>query len=271
MIAFAPAKINLGLHVLGKRPDGFHQIETCMMEIPFFDIIEITKSEDYEFVLSGINVGGDSMDNLCTKAFMILKSHYPITNVRIHLRKQVPIGAGLGGGSSDAVTVLKMLVALFELSISEQELEVISAKLGSDCAFFVKGGVQLATGRGDVLSSINVKSLPRYLVLLNPGIHISTKEAYSNISSTHDKIPLDKVLSNPIQKWKSNLKNDFEESIFNNHSKIKELKTKLYDIGAVYVAMSGSGSSVFGLFNKPVSLNEDLKKHHVYSGALYAN
>ena len=268
MIAFAPAKINLGLHVLGKRSDGFHRIETCMMEIPLYDIIEITKSDEYEFIQSGIAVDGKSSDNLCTKAFLLLKRHHEISNVRIHLRKQVPIGAGLGGGSSDAVTVLKMLIELFQLQVSEKELEEISADLGSDCAFFVKGGVQLATGRGDILSCINVKSVPKYLVLLNPGIHISTKEAYSNVSCSNDKTSIREVLSTPIEKWDNCLKNDFEESVFKNHPKINELKTKLYDLGAVYAAMSGSGSSVFGLFNEPVFLSDDLNHCLVCSSYL---
>ncbi|MDA8910730.1 4-(cytidine 5'-diphospho)-2-C-methyl-D-erythritol kinase [Crocinitomicaceae bacterium] len=268
MIKFAPAKINLGLHVLGKRSDGFHRIETCMMEIPFYDIIEITKSFEYEFIQSGIDVGGKSSDNLCTKAFLLLKRHHEISNVRIHLRKQVPIGAGLGGGSSDAVTVIKMLVELFQLQVSEKELEEMSSSLGSDCPFFIKGGIQLAEGRGEVLSSITVKSIPRYLVLLNPGIHISTKEAYSNVSSSQDKSSLEEVFSSPSRQWKKHLKNDFEESVFKNHPKIKELKTKLYEAGAYYASMSGSGSSVFGLFNEPVTLSEELKKDLVYSGNL---
>lgn len=188
--------------------------------------------------------------------------------MRIHLRKQVPIGAGLGGGSSDAVTVLKMLVELFQLQVSEKELEEISADLGSDCAFFVKGDSQLAKGRGEVLSSITLKSIPRYLVLLNPGIHISTKEAYSNVTYLNDSASLKEVLSMPAENWENCLKNDFEDSIFKNHPKIKELKIKLYEAGAVYAAMSGSGSSVFGLFSEPISLGNELKKHHVYSGYL---
>ena len=268
MIKFAPAKINLGLHVLGKRSDGFHRIETCMMEIPLYDIIEITKSDEYEFIQSGIAVDGKSSDNLCTKAFLLLKRHHEISNVRIHLRKQVPIGAGLGGGSSDAVTVLKMLVELFQLQVSEKELEEISADLGSDCAFFVKGDSQLAKGRGEVLSSITLKSIPKYLVLLNPGIHISTKEAYSNVTYLNDSASLKEVLSMPTENWENCLTNDFEDSIFKNHPKIKELKTELYELGAVYAAMSGSGSSVFGLFSEPISLGSELKKHHVYSGHL---
>ena len=268
MIKFAPAKINMGLHVLGKRSDGFHRIETCMMEIPLYDIIEITKSDEYEFIQSGIDVGGNSSDNLCTKAFVLLKRHYEISNVRIHLRKQVPIGAGLGGGSSDAVTVIKMLVELFQLQVSQKELEEMSTSLGSDCPFFIKGGIQLAEGRGEVLSSIMVKSIPKYLVLLNPGIHISTKEAYSNISCSNNKTTLEDVLSFPSVQWRERLKNDFEDSIFKSHPKIKELKTKLYEAGALYASMSGSGSSVFGLFNEPVVLSNDLNHCLVCSSYL---
>ena len=265
MIAFAPAKINLGLHVLEKRPDGFHQIETCMMEIPFFDIIEITKSEDYEFVLSGINVGGDSMDNLCTKAFMILKSHYPITNVRIHLRKQVPIGAGLGGGSSDAVAVLKSLIQLFELDVAKDELLDLSAQLGSDCPFFVDGGVQLASGRGEILNSIKVDMPSCFLVLINPDISISTKEAYSMVSSAKPLASVENSLSQPMTTWRNRLVNDFEESVFEEHPAIKDFKNELYDLGAVYASMSGSGSTVFAFFKEQVGLTNSLKNNLIYA------
>ena len=268
MIAFAPAKINLGLRIIGKRPDGFHQIETGMMEVPFFDIIEIVKSDEFQFVQSGIAIGGDSKDNLCTRAYEFLQNEYGIPNVRIHLRKQIPIGAGLGGGSSDAVTVIKMLIDLFQLKLSANEIEEISAELGSDCAFFVRGGLQLATGRGELLTNINVNSIPKYLVLMNPGIHISTKEAYSNVSYSNDSASLKEVLSMPPENWENCLKNDFEEHIFNKHPQIKELKTKLYELGAVYAAMSGSGSSVFGLFNEPVVLSNDLNHCLVCSSYL---
>ena len=138
------------------------------MEIPFFDIIEIVKSDEFQFMQSGIAIGGDSKDNLCTRAYELLQNKYGIPNVRIHLRKQIPIGAGLGGGSSDAVTVIKMLIDLFQLKLSANEIEEISAELGSDCAFFVRGGLQLATGRGELLTKINVNSIPKYLVLMNP-------------------------------------------------------------------------------------------------------
>jgi 4-diphosphocytidyl-2-C-methyl-D-erythritol kinase len=268
MIKYAPAKINLGLQVLGKRADGFHEIETGILEIPLYDIIEIIKSDEYEFFQSGILVDVGVEDDLCTKAFKLLKEAYDITNVRIHLRKQIPIGAGLGGGSSDAVLVLKMLIELFDLQVSQKELMELSAKLGSDCPFFIKGGIQLAKGRGEVLSVIKADSIPAYLVLLNPGIHISTKEAYSNVSCSNDKTSIREVLSMPIEKWDNCLKNDFEESVFKNHPKINELKTKLYDLGAVYAAMSGSGSSVFGLFNEPVFLSDDLNHCLVCSSYL---
>ncbi len=266
MIAFAPAKINLGLRIIGKRPDGFHQIETGMMAVPFFDIIEIIKSDEFQFMQSGIDVGGDSKDNLCTRAYDLLQNQYGIPNVLIHLRKQIPIGAGLGGGSSDAVTVVKMLVDLFQLKLSENEMEEISAELGSDCAFFVRGGLQLATGRGELLTKLNVTSIPKYLVLMNPGIHISTKEAYSNVTYSNHLMPLEEVLSMPSESWENYLKNDFEEHIFNKHPQIKALKTELYEAGAIYASMSGSGSSVFGLFNESVVLSNELKSHIVYAG-----
>jgi 4-diphosphocytidyl-2-C-methyl-D-erythritol kinase len=265
MITFAPAKVNLGLHVLSKRPDGFHEIETGILEIPLYDILEITKSGKFEFIQSGINVDAGVEDNLCAKAYKLLKSHYDISDVRIHLRKQIPIGAGLGGGSSDAVAVLKTLIQLFELEVAKDVLIDLSAHLGSDCPFFVDGGVQLASGRGEILKKINLDKSPCFLVLINPGIHISTKEAYSSISCASQLTSIEDILSQPISTWENKLVNDFESSIFEKHPEIKDIKKELYELGAVYASMSGSGSSVFALFKEQVGLTSSLKNNLVYA------
>jgi len=269
MIAFAPAKVNLGLHVLSKRPDGFHEIETGILEIPFYDILEITKSDKFEFSQSGISVDTSVGDNLCSRAFNLLKSHYDISNVRIHLRKQIPIGAGLGGGSSDAVAVLKSLIQLFELDIAKDELLDLSAQLGSDCPFFVDGGVQLASGRGEILKNIKPDMPSCFVVLINPGISISTQEAYSMISCASQVTGVENILSQPMSTWRNQLVNDFEKSVFKELPAIEDIKNELYEKGAVYASLSGSGSTVFAFFNEQVELTSSLKENLIYASQIH--
>ena len=269
MITFAPAKVNLGLHVLSKRPDGYHEIETGIMEIPFYDILEITKSDTFEFIQSGINVDAVVEDNLCTRAFKLLQTHYDISNVRIHLRKQIPMGAGLGGGSSDAVAVLKSMIKLFELEATKDELINLSTQLGSDCPFFVDAGVQLASGRGEILKNISLNISPCFLVLINPGIHISTKEAYSSISCEKPLMRVEDILSQPMTTWRNRLVNDFEKSVLEEHPLIEDIKKELYELGAVYASMSGSGSTVFAFFKEQVELTGSLKENLIYASQLH--
>ena len=269
MILFPPAKINLGLNILSKREDGYHEIETCMIPIPFTDILEIAQSESFEFLQSGLEIAGIPGSNLCERAFWLLKDLYGISNVRIHLRKQIPMGAGLGGGSSDAAYVLKGLNELFNLKISSQELENIASQLGSDCPFFIQNKPQLARGRGEVLTEIDLVMKGKYLVLLNPGIHVGTKEAYDGVTPRLPKEQLEQVLMSPIESWNLKLKNQFENHIFINHPRIAALKQALFDQGAKHAAMSGSGSSVFGIFEeKPTEISEFLKQNLVFKGYL---
>ena len=268
MITFAPAKVNLGLHVLSKRPDGFHEIETGIMEIPFYDILEITKSGTFEFIQSGINVDASVEDNLCTRAFKLLQTHYDISNVRIHLRKQIPIGAGLGGGSSDAVAVLKSMIKLFELEATKDELINLSTQLGSDCPFFVDAGVQLASGRGEILKNIKADMPSCYVVLINPDISISTQEAYSMISCAKSLTSVENILSQPMNTWRNQLVNDFEKSVFEEHPLIEDIKKELYELGAVYASLSGSGSTVFAFFKEQVELTGSLKENLIYASQL---
>jgi 4-diphosphocytidyl-2-C-methyl-D-erythritol kinase len=267
MILYPPAKINLGLNILSKREDGYHEIETCMLPIPFYDILEITKSEAFEFVQSGLLIPGEPGTNLCEKAFRKLQDLYPISNVRIHLRKQIPMGAGLGGGSSDAAYVLKGLNNLFELKINEERLETLAGELGSDCPFFIKNHAQIAKGRGEVLKEISIDLSDKYLIVLNPGIHVGTKEAYEGVIPSFLDNNLENVISSPISGWQSSLKNQFENHIFIKYPKIAELKQLLIDMGAVYASMSGSGSSLFGIFDeKPDSIHSEVIENMVFQG-----
>lgn len=248
MILFPPAKINLGLNVLFKRNDGFHELETVMVQIPLFDALEIHKSENFQFESSGINIDGNPENNLCVKAFQIIKEIFNIPNVFIHLRKNIPMGAGMGGGSADGAFVLRGLNELFNLQISNDKLREYAAKLGSDCPFFIEDHPQFAKGRGEILEKININLTGLYLKVINIGIHVGTKEAYSNVQFYKEENSLLEVISQPISKWKDLLKNSFESSVFQIHPQLNEIKSQLYSEGAIYATMSGSGSTMFGIF-----------------------
>ncbi|MFM7681660.1 MAG: 4-(cytidine 5'-diphospho)-2-C-methyl-D-erythritol kinase [Bacteroidota bacterium] len=269
MILFPPAKVNLGLNILFKREDGYHEIETCMIPIPFTDILEITESDECEFLQTGLAIPGNLNSNLCVKAFQLLKQKYAIPNVRIHLRKQIPMGAGLGGGSADAAYVLRGLNDLYELNVSTSELEILASQLGSDCPFFIQNKAQIARGRGEVLSDIEINLKGKHLILLNPSIHVGTKEAYNGVQPRIPSNNIEDILSNSIETWQTELVNQFEESIFPKYPLIMELKDSLVDLGAVYASMSGSGSSVFGIFNeKPTKIRSELMNYLVFEGEL---
>jgi 4-diphosphocytidyl-2-C-methyl-D-erythritol kinase len=269
MILFPPAKINLGLSIVEKRNDGFHELETCMLPIPFYDILEILPSENFSFFQTGFKIPGIQGENLCEKAFRLMKEKKAVPNVTIHLRKQIPMGAGLGGGSSDAAYVLSGLNELFQLQLSNEVLENLAAELGSDCPFFIKNEAQMARGRGEKLTQMNLTLKGYYLVLLNPGIHVGTKEAYAGVTPSYKVKSLEVLLENPISAWQDLIINDFEASIFVNHPKIAELKNELLKSGAIYASMSGSGSSIFGLFKQEIELiscSEDLKNSLIFNG-----
>ncbi|WP_192348149.1 4-(cytidine 5'-diphospho)-2-C-methyl-D-erythritol kinase [Algoriphagus sp. Y33] len=256
MISFPNAKINLGLHITAKRKDGYHNIESCMIPIPLTDALEmITDSKKTIFTASGFDIPGDSKDNLILRAYQLLKKDFPnLPHVCIHLHKNIPMGAGLGGGSADAAFALKLMNNLFDLILDDFLLEEYAAQLGSDCAFFVENTPKIARGRGELLEPVELDLSGTHLVLVNPGIHIGTKEAYAGVTPAPPKIKLEEVLKDK-SRWQSDLVNDFEASIFPNHPEIAAIKSKLYENGAYYAAMSGSGSSVFGLFEeKPTSL-----------------
>ena len=266
MILFPPAKINLGLNILRKREDGYHDIDTCMVEIPFTDILEVTKADSFEFLQTGITISGAGGKNLCEKAYDLLKNEFDIGPVRIHLRKQIPVGAGLGGGSADATYTLLALNELFHLELSNQKLKQLASQLGSDCPFFVEGLPQIAQGRGEILSQVELDLSNVFLVLLNPGIHVGTKEAYDGVSVSEDVIAVEEIIQKPLGQWRELLKNDFESSVFLRHPEIKTLKEALYESGAIYASMSGSGSSVFGLFTSDEAAMNFNSTHLIYKG-----
>jgi 4-diphosphocytidyl-2-C-methyl-D-erythritol kinase len=266
VILFPPAKINLGLRILRKRSDGFHDIETVMLPLPFFDILELLPADKFTFLSTGLEVKAVPGSNLCEKAFRLMKEQHGIPDVYIHLRKQIPMGAGLGGGSADATCTLMGLNALFQLNLSQHTLHDYASNLGSDCPFFLEDAPQIATGRGEILSFVNLTLVGKYLVLLNPGIHVGTKEAYAGVYPNEDSKAVKSIIEQPLETWKGELVNDFEKSVFAQFPAIETLKQRLYDLGAVYAAMSGSGSSVFGIMEKEVDIPQDLTKYVVFSG-----
>lgn len=266
MVSFPPCKINLGLYILNRRADGYHNISTCFYPVPWTDILEIIPSDTMSFSRTGLSIPGE--DNLCIKAYQLLKKDFDLPPVKIHLHKIIPIGAGLGGGSSDAAHMLRLLNSIFKLSLSSDQLKQYAARLGSDCSFFVEDRPMLGTGKGEILEPIELSLKKYYLVLIKPPIHVSTREAYSGICPQQPTNKLSEVIQLPVREWKNSLKNDFEESVFNKYPAIEKIKIKLYSHGAVYASMSGSGSSVFGLFEKSILLREKFIGLDYWEGGL---
>lgn len=266
MVSFPPCKINLGLNVIEKRSDGYHNLETVFYPIPLKDIVEIIPADSTQFIASGITIPGDTSTNLCLKAYELLKSAYKLPPVEIRLHKVIPTGAGLGGGSADAAHTLRLLNQVFSLQLSNPQLKDYAQQLGSDCAFFIEDKPMLGLGRGEVLEPTQLSLKGKFLVLLKPNVHVSTAEAYKGVKPTRSQPGVREIVENmPIQEWRHVLKNDFEESVFKTHPIIRQHKEKLYASGALYACMSGSGSSVFGIFEKPFAFTgEDL----IWSGLL---
>ena len=254
MVTFPPCKINLGLTIINKREDGFHNLETCFYPVPFTDVLEILPAEEISFTTSGNVIPGKSEDNICLKAFRLIQEKFNIGNVNIHLHKVIPTGAGLGGGSSDAASTLMLLNAIFELNISESDLIHFASMLGSDCAFFIHNKPMIGTGRGEILHPVELTLKNKFLVIIDPEIHISTADAFAKIIPSKKEISIPSILQMPIHQWRSVLINDFEVSVFNKHPALNSIKESLYEAGAVYASMSGSGSAIYGLFDEKVNL-----------------
>jgi 4-diphosphocytidyl-2-C-methyl-D-erythritol kinase len=270
MIVFPTAKINFGLYITAKRNDGYHDIETIFYPVGLCDALEFVISDKAVnkdlLVTTGFNTVSDPEDNLVIKTLRKLREKYTIPPLRIHLHKVIPAGAGLGGGSSDSVSFLKAINRRFELNISEQELKIISLGLGSDCPFFIEGIPAFASGRGEILKPVTHFLSGLYITLLNPGVGINTGEAYQNCRPEKPSESLIISISHPINEWKKRIFNDFEDFAFKKHSIIGEIKNELYNNGALFSLMSGSGSSVYGLFREKPELPEKLKEFVIFEG-----
>ena len=250
MIHTPNCKINLGLFVTEKRPDGFHNLETIFLPVPLCDRLEIEKSDAFSFQLEGIPLDSDSESNLCVKAYRLLKQDFPqIGNVRMRLEKNIPSGAGLGGGSADAAETLKMLDELFNLGLSVPRLQEYAARLGSDCPVFIGNKAVFATGRGEIFHEMPAVDFGHCeMLLLKPSDSVSTAEAYRGIRPQPAPCDLREAVRRPMATWKDSISNQFEESVFPGHPAIRECKERLYREGAIYASMTGSGACVFGFF-----------------------
>lgn len=254
MLAFANAKINLGLYVTEKRTDGYHNLETVFYPVKINDVIEITDAEETSCQIKGIDIPGSDKDNICLKAFELLKKDFNLPEQQITLLKNIPVGAGLGGGSSDAAFLIKLVNDKFQLNLSTDKMEDYARQLGADCAFFINNKPVFAEGKGDEFSEIKVDLSGYKIVLVKPTVHVSTADAYSGIVPHKSGVSLKELIQLPLKDWKSNLKNDFENTVFSKYPEIAGVKQALYHEGAIFAAMSGSGSSVFAIFEHEVKL-----------------
>ena len=256
MLTLPCAKINIGLYITAKRPDGYHDLETVFYPIPLRDQLEITRlknpTDDYTLRMSGNQIECHSEDNLVTRVYRSLQEEFQLPPVDVFLRKNIPTGAGLGGGSSDAAFMMRALNEEFQLELSEEEMERRMAGFGADCAFFIKCRPAYATGIGDVLTPFNLSLRGYHLLLVKPDDFVSTREAYAGVRPATPSFDLRQALSRPIETWRETVGNDFEKSVFLAHPNIAAIKETLYDMGSVYACMSGSGSTVFGIFRNPV-------------------
>ncbi len=263
MIVFPNCKINLGLHILRKRADGYHDLETVFYPVHFTDILEMipdrsTADQTVTYSQSGLDIQGNPLDNLCVKAYQLLKKDFPaLPPAKMHLHKVIPTGAGLGGGSADAAFTLRLLNDYFKLGLTDEQLLQYALVLGSDCPFFMLNKPAYATGRGELLEPVTTDLTGYTLVIVNPGIHVPTAKAFAGIRPTEPEKSLKEIIAQPISSWVNDLVNDFEKPIFYQYPEIGAIKEELYRAGAVYASMSGSGSTVYGLFGagKPLILN----------------
>lgn len=269
MVTFPNSKINIGLNIIGKRNDGYHNIETVFYPAPVNDALEIIPSpasgSNIIFTSSGNPITGNTDENLCVKAYQLLRKDFPkIPSVKMHLHKNIPMGAGLGGGSSDGAAVLSLLNKKFNLNISEEKLIQYGLKLGSDCPFFIKNKPCFAEGRGQVLKEIYIDLSGYKIMIVNPGTLVNTTEAFAQLDP-NDYSPagkLEKAIQKGISEWKTTVTNDFEKPVFKKYPEIRNIKSIMYENGALYSSLSGSGSSVFGIFLQDINININFPSHY---------
>jgi 4-diphosphocytidyl-2-C-methyl-D-erythritol kinase len=286
MISFPNCKINLGLQILNKREDGYHNLATVFYPVQWRDVVEVVRRDDgrqttdnsstsnlklttynseVSFTSTGLEIKGDPQNNLCIKAYHLLKKDFPsLPSIEMHLHKTIPMGAGLGGGSADGAFTLKLLNDKFQLGLTEQQLIAYALQLGSDCPFFIINKPCYATGRGEILEEVALDLSAYQFVLVNPGIHVNTGWAFAQLQLTNAHRPdLRTIVQQPMHTWKEQLINDFEEPVCKAHPQIAEIKQQLYDAGSLYASMTGSGSTVFGVFDKKETINLSFNQNYI--------
>ncbi len=269
MLDFPNAKINLGLQLIEKRPDGFHNLESCFYPVQWCDALEIVPAPENKFEMSGLPVPGNPDTNLCLKAYNLLQQKHNLPPIYMHLHKVIPMGAGLGGGSSDAAFAIKLLNKLFDLNLTVEEQQNYARQLGSDCAFFIENKPVIAIEKGDVFTETDLSLSGYSCVIVYPGIHITTAEAYSNVTPEKPSCNIETILKQDITLWKDLLVNDFERSLFPKYPELQALKENLYEAGAVYASMTGSGSAVYGIFKGDEPANLVFPQHYlIWKGLL---
>jgi 4-diphosphocytidyl-2-C-methyl-D-erythritol kinase len=267
MVVFPNCKINLGLNILRKREDGYHDLETVFYPIPLKDALEVIRNRSSinsnQFTTSGLIIDGDQSDNLCLKAYDLLKKDFPsLPSVQMHLHKAIPMGAGLGGGSADGAFALKLLNDVFNLNLSKEQLIDYALQLGSDCPFFILNKPCFATSRGEIMEEIELDLSAYQFAIINPKIHIGTGWAFGNITPKIPNQSIKNIIQLPIHTWKDNLVNDFEFPAIQYYPEIGNIKTELYNEGAIYSSMTGSGSTVYGIFEKGKQLKLSFPEHY---------
>ena len=270
LLLFPNCKINLGLKIIRKRDDGFHDLETFFYPIAIKDVLEIAQNnnatKDVEFITTGLPIAGDEESNLCIKAYRLLKKDFPqLPPIKMHLHKTIPMGAGLGGGSADGAFALKLLNEKFQLNLSPEELIGYALQLGSDCPFFIMNQPSFAEGRGEKLQSIRLDLSNYQFIIINPNIHINTGWAFSQIQPGQPAKPVKDIIQQPIITWKDELTNDFEVAVFETYPQIQAIKENLYTQGAVYSSMTGTGSTVFGIFNRDKNLTPVTEQYSMFT------
>ena len=268
MILFPPAKINLGLRIVQKRADGYHNLETGLFPVPWRDALEVIRSDTFSFQTSGLPIPGAPENNLCVRAYHLLQQDFDLPPVAVHLHKVIPMGAGLGGGSSDAASLLMLLNDLFELSLATSVLQTYAARLGSDCPFFVDPRPRLASGTGTTLEDLPLDLSGQHLLIVYPKVSVSTADAYARVVPRQPDSDLRNLLTQPVEAWKDQVVNDFEVSVFQQHPMLADIKEQLCHTGATYASLSGSGSALYGLFDEPVELLAGWEEYTVWQGEL---
>ena len=268
MIVFPNGKINLGLSVLNKRTDGFHNIESVVYPVPIYDALEFHPSKKFTLSLYGMQIPDETENNIVFKTWKLLQDAYQIPPIEIKLFKGIPIGSGLGGGSSDAASLIKCLNEYFELGLTTEILFQFAEKLGSDCPFFIKNSATLIQGRGEILKRLDLSLKGKYIVIACPEIQVSTKEAFQEIQPSKPKIELSEAISMPIKQWQDKLVNDFERLILKKYSILKKIKSILKNEGALYTSLTGSGAAIYGIFDHTINVKNKFPDYFIWDGIL---